>query len=422
MIVYEVDDLSNLIGVYKNRKIVPEKMIGSFDWLSCTFNCFTYCCDTLFTRPILDQVSKNKLKPLLKIFDKENNDLDSYSIERGSSNFRYRISIDEGATLLFYGSETINGVPATALNLSGSCCQRLIRKKRFIPLLKWCLKNAYNFTRFDSSIDNFSDVFPLSTINDLIVNKCYVSNFKKPFKVIGTPNEESVYKYDGVTYYLGNESDLLLRIYAKNWEQERQEEIKDWIRFEIQLRDDKRIRQLITMILIGYETNDYSNYFGIVAGLLKEIVMFKVPGKNKQKCRWEDHPEYLRFLQDVENIKLFKAPKGKGKYVKTKEWFQKSCSLFLTQAFLVEGRDKFFDYIKYIVNCRFEQMTEDEFNIVINELEDRGQTFDYNKAYVELGKMKKEYDWTTVDNSFRIEEGIVLKKEEKEEDEEESMI
>ena len=145
-----------------------------------------------------------------------------------------------------------------------------------------------------------------------------------------------------MTFYLGND-DLLLRIYAKNWEQEKQEEIKDWTRFEIQIRDDQRIRQLITMIIVGYETSDYHNYFGVLAGTLKEIVMFKLPGKNKQKTRWEDHPEYIKFLHDVESIKLFKAPKGKGKYTITKEWLKKSCSLFLTQLFLVEGRTYFFN-------------------------------------------------------------------------------
>lgn len=412
-IEYDVD-FGNFLSLHKNRNITPKQMIGSFDWLSCTFNCFTYRADSMFTRPILDDVSRKKIKPLLKVFGKENNDLDGYSIERGSSNFQYRISIDEGAFILFYGSETINGVHSTALNLTGSCCQRLIRKGKFIELLKYVLQNAYNFTRFDSSIDNYSDTFDLSILNELVRSKSYVSIFKKPFNIIGTPNEESSYGFDGVTYYLGNKSDLLVRWYAKNWEQECQDEIKNWTRTEIQIRDDQRIRQLITMIIVGYETKDFSNYFGVIAGMLKEIVMFKVPGKNKQKTRWEDHPEYLKFLNEVESIKLFKAPKGKGKYEKTKDWLKKSCSLFLTQLFLVEGRDYFFDYIKYMITGRFDNMTEDEFNIVINELDDRGKSFDYNKAYQEMKKIKSEIDISRFDDSLKVGEGAVFKNDEEE--------
>lgn len=395
---------NNVFSVYHNKTIAPTGMIGSFDWLSCTFNCFTYECDTMFTRPLLDKVSREKLKPLLKVFDKENNDLDGYSIQKGSSNFRYRIEIDEGASLLFYGSETINGIPATALNLSGSCCQRLIRKNKFIILLKWVFEKAYKFTRFDSSIDNFTDTFHLSILNELVRSKSYVSIFKKPFNIIGTPNDDSPYGFDGVTYYLGNQSDILVRFYAKNWEQEKQDEIKNWTRCEIQIRDDERIRQLISMIIIGYSKNDFSNYFGIVAGMLKEIVMFKVPGKNKQKTRWEDHPEYLKFLHEVESIKLFKAPKGKGKYEKTKDWLRKSCSLFLTQLYLVEGRDYFFDYIKFLITTRFSQMTEDEYNIVINELEERGKSFDYYKSFEDMKQLASEIQTSNLDKGLQMTE------------------
>ena len=395
---YEVN-LTNLINVHKNKNIMPGELFGAFDWLSCTFDCFTYECDNLLMRPKLDDVSINKIKSLLYFFDKGDKNIESYTIENGANGFRYKISIDEGAYLLFYGPETIGGVHSTALNLSGTACQKLIRNDMFIGLLKYCFHNGYRFTRYDSFVDNRSKLFPLSLINKLIKEKSYVSQFKKPFRVNGTPNPDSKYGYDGVTYYLGTD-DLLLRIYAKNWEQDMQDEIEDWTRFEVQIRDHERIKQLVALIILGYETGDYSNYFGVVAGLLKEIVMFKVPGKNKQKTRWEDHPEYLEFLHGVKGIKLFHAPKSKSNYDTTREWIKKSCSLFLTQFYLVEGRRKFNDFIKFMITERFSAMQENDFNMVYNELATRNQVFSYEKAYKEMEDMKKEFNRWEFDDSL----------------------
>lgn len=398
---YEYDvNLFNLINVHKNKDIRPEQITGCFDWLSCTFNCFTYEYESLMMRPILDSVSQKYIKSLLYFFGKGDKNIESYTIENGANGFRYKITIDEGAYLLFYGPETIGGVHATALNLSGTACKKLIQNGMFIGLLEYCYHYGYRFTRYDSVIDNKSKIFPLSLINKLIKEKSYVSQFKKPFRVIGTPNPDSKYDYDGVTYYLGTD-DLLLRIYAKNWEQEMENEIEDWTRFEIQIRDHERIKQLIVLTILGYKTGDYSNYFGVVAGILKEIVMFKIPGKNKQKTRWEDHPEYLKFLNDVKGIKLFHAPKGKSNYEKTMEWVKKACSLFLTQFYLVEGREKFNDFIKYMITDRFFLMKENDFNIVYNELESRNQLFSYEKAYQEMREMQKRFNRYDFDNSLQ---------------------
>lgn len=394
-------DLPNLINLHKNRNITPEQITGCFDWLSCTFNCFTYEYENLIMRPILDSVSQNKIKSLLYFFGKGDKNIESYTIENGANGFRYKITIDEGAYLLFYGPETIGGVHATALNLSGVACQRLIQTNMFVGLLEYCFHWGYRFTRFDCAIDDYSDIFPLALVNDLVRDRCYVSQFKKPFRVNGTPNPDSVYGYDGVTYYLGNESDLLLRIYAKNWKEEKQEEIKNWTRFEVQIRDHERIKQLVTMIILGYKTSDYSNYFGVVAGILKEVVMFKVPGKNKQKTRWEDHPAYLKFLHDVKSIKLFHAPKGKSNYEKTMEWIKKGCSLFLTQFYLVEGKQRFNDFIKYMITERFFSMQENDFNMVYNELASRNEVFSYEKAYREMKDMQQEFNRYDFDSSLK---------------------
>ena len=404
----------------KNKSLtIRDGIIGSFDWLSVTFNCFGYVCDDSLTRPILDKTSQIKIKDILKLFNRDDESLDNFEKERGANGFRYKITIQEGAQILFFGPVTANGVNATQLNLSGTACQWLIARGKFIDLIRYVLEYGYNFTRFDAMIDNFTDIFDLESINYSVVHGHYSCPlFKKGFDVRGTPNVDSKYGFDGVTYYLGNKSDLLLRIYAKNWEQERQDEIKNWVRWEIQIRDHERIKQLLVMILIGYNDKEYKNYFGIVAGLLKEIVMFKTPTKNKQKCRWPDDPYYLEFLNGVKLIKLFKAPKSKGAFEKSKDWFEKSCSLFLTQLAIIYGEKKLIRFIKYLIIQRYCDLEANDWNLIINEYENMKKEINKLEIGEMINKFQSEVDILEFSKSLKIsdeaEEYFIRLEEEKE--------
>lgn len=400
---YEVD-FGNLLSVTMNKKIpLREGFTGGFHWLSITFNCFSYETDNDFTYAKLTGESQYKIKELLKFFNRENDNLFSFERESGLNGFKYKISLQEGCYLLFYGPITMNGCASTGLILTGGGCEWLISHNKFYGLLKYCLDFGYKFTRFDLLLDNYTNVMPLSHVNELVKKRSYVSIFKNPFKVTGTPNPESEYGYDGVTYYLGNASDILIRIYAKNWEQEKQEEIKEWVRWEIQLRDHERIKQLVTLIILGYEGDDYSDYFNIVASILREILMFKIPGKNKQKTRWEDDFEYLKFLNEVNGIKLFHAPKGKSEFEISKAWFEKSCSLFLTQICMIYGEEKFFKYIKYLITDKFSDMKENNYNLVINEFERRNKKFNINEIAKMMNKFETEFNRYEFDLSLKDE-------------------
>lgn len=400
---YEVD-FGNLLAVTMNKKIpLREGFTGGFHWLSVTFNCFSYEADNDFTYAKLTGESQYKIKELLKFFNRENDNLFSFERESGLNGFKYKISLQEGCYLLFYGPITMNGCASTGLILTGGGCEWLISHSKFYGLLKYCLDFGYKFTRFDLLLDNYTNVMPLSHVNELVKKRSYVSIFKNPFKVTGTPNPESEYGYDGVTYYLGNASDILIRIYAKNWEQEKQEEIKEWVRWEIQLRDHERIKQLVTLIILSYEKNDYSDYFNIVASILREILMFKIPGKNKQKTRWEDDLEYLKFLNEVNGIKLFHAPKGKSEFEISKAWFEKSCSLFLTQICMIYGEEKFFKYIKYLITDKFSDMKENNYNLVINEFEREKKKIDINEIAKMMNKFEGEFNRYEFDTSLKDE-------------------
>lgn len=376
-------------------------LTGCFDWLSCTFNCFDYEVSSDFTYAVLDKDSELRINALLEFFNRGDTPLNLFHRETGAYGFQYKICLQEGVYLLFYGPQTLNGVHATALNLTGKGCQWLIQRGKFIQLLMYCAKNVYRYTRFDSAIDDYTEMFPLSKIIYLIKNRFYTSVFKGNPKIEGTPNVNSETGYDGVTIYLGG-TDLLYRIYAKNWKEGVQGQIKNWTRHEIQLRDHERIKQLVTLIIIGYHLKDYSNYFNIVASLLSDIITFRVPGKSDQKCRWDVDSDWLRFLNGVKSIKLFHAPKGKSDFEITKSWFEKSCTLFLTQLMMIYGEEKFFKYIKYLTVRRFVDFKENDFNVVINEFENQKKEFNRDKVRKMFKEFLKDYDSFEFDSSFII--------------------
>lgn len=393
----------NFFSLLKNRDIpLRNGITGCFDWLSVTFNCFWYEPDSDFMYARLDQLSEYKFKTILSFFGRENNSLDSFERENGAEGFKYMICIQEGVTILFHGPACMNGCPSTKLNLTGRACQALIQNGKFIPLIKYCLSNGYRYTRFDAAVDNYTDLMNLEHINNLVVTRSYTSCFKKPFRITGTPNPESPYGYDGITYYLGNQADLLLRIYAKNWKEEQQELIKDWVRFEVQIRDHERIKQLLILIVLGYESGCYHNYFNIVAALLKEIVCFRVPGKDSNKSRWDIDPQWNQFLNNVESIKLFHAPKGKSEFETTENWFRKSCSLFLTQICIIYGEEKFFRYIKSLIADRYTEMRENDYNLIINEFRKKNKELDRVQVQLMMNKFFDEIDVFEFSKSVHI--------------------
>lgn len=426
----EYNLLEQIIPMNENlKKCSREGYTGCIDWLSCTFDCFDYEPDNSFVKPRFDSVSTHKLKKLLAFFGKYNCDINLLDCENGTYGFKGRIQLQEGISLLIYGPLCSNGVPATSLNISGQGCHYLMKDmKNCIDLIKYLLDNGNKFTRCDLAIDNFTENFGLETISKLIKDEFYVSFSKKGFLEIGTLNKKSKYGYDGLTYNLGDRvtSDVLLRIYAKNFEQNCEKEIPNWTRFEIQINDHVRIRQVLLLLVIAYEQNHYFDFFNFVAGFLYEILQFKTPTQDTNKSRWTDNEEYLEFLNHVKKIPLFASPKNQSDFEISLDWFKRSCSLFLIKFYLIYGYDRFFDFIKYIIIRKFDDFKSKDFDFIQNAraflgvepLEERDILSAINRLKNELGSQK----FTAFEGDLKVAKGVVLKKEEKEEDEEESMI
>lgn len=404
------------------KKCSRENMTGCIDWFTCTFDMYWYEPDNDFMRIRFDSSSVYKMKKLLAFFGKPNVDINTLDFERGGLGYRGRIELYEGVYLLIYGPSCINGCPATTLNVTGKGCNDMIKRdlKNFMDLIRFCLQHGYKFTRLDLAIDNFTTIFPLEKIMKHVLEESYTSVSSKGFELIGKPNKKSKYGYDGLTLYLGHskkvKSDLELRIYAKNYEQGVEEEIPNWVRWELQLGDHARIKQVLILLLIAFEQNNFFDWFLFVAGIMREVVEFKILGMDSNKSRWKIDPEYLEFLDNVKGVKLFASPSDKTSFDKSLDWFKRSCSLFLTQLFFIYGEAKLNRFLKYLILNKYEDLKTKDYNFIENACLDLGFNYDEREGIRAIQKLLKEVNIKEFDDSIRIAEGAILKEDEKDEE------
>lgn len=381
---YEYSLLEQVQPLFENIKLSTRKdFSGCCDWLSCTFDCFYYEADNSLTNVVLDTVSNEKIKSLLRFFGKEDVNLNSIDRERGTSNFKYSYHLQEGCTLLMYGPETSNGNRSTAINISGLGMSRLYREHMLIPLLKYCQSHAYKYTRFDFALDCFIPVFPIFKVLELSQKGLYVCKSNK-FTIKGSPKNDG---FEGLTLYYGEGSDMLLRIYQKNYEQNVQDKIPIWDRWELQIRDHDRIKQLVLLLIIAYEHNNYFDYFNFGAGILRDFIEFKVESNDSNKSRWPIADDYNQFINCAHAVKLFAYPSLKTNFETSLDWFIRSVSLFLTELYLIYGDKKFFDFIKALIVKKYPNLKNKDFDFVKNALVDEGYEFDKNLFDKNINKL-----------------------------------
>lgn len=70
---------------------------------------------------------------------------------------------------------------------------------------------------------------------------------------------------------------------------------------------------------------------------------------------------------------------------------------------MIYGEEKFFKYIKYLITDRFSEMKENNYNIVINELERQNKKMNINEIAKMMNKFETEFNRYEFDTSFKNE-------------------
>lgn len=188
----------------------------------------------------------------------------------------------------------------TYVNMSGSGCRAYESHSSncdwnsLLALLVSC--EDYHISRLDVSYDDFDNVLDMDIIyHESLQREHMITTFRRGFWELGILNA----KKERTVYFGSKKSNLMFRIYDKKEERNRSD-LSHWVRWEIQLRDDRACT-----FVRKYIENDY-NIGEVFAGVIYNYLRFVEPEENDtNNRRWGLQEWYQKFIGNAEKIKLF---------------------------------------------------------------------------------------------------------------------
>mgnify|MGYP000136931453 CR=1 FL=1 len=196
-----------------------------------------------------------------------------------------------------------------------------------------CLRGfGATFTRLDFALDDFQGLISIDNVVDHVVSGQYVSRFKE------VRRDMSLTSGGDCLYFGSRSSDSFLRIYDKRAEQIKKgvpesELPKHWVRVELEFKGQNSDSVASSII---------ENGVGIVPGLFRNYVDFKVRGQDSHKSRWVPAYWWVEFLKFAERCKL-SLPKVQQTVEGIKRWLVRQVAPSLH--FLVELEGGSVDYL-----------------------------------------------------------------------------
>lgn len=186
----------------------------------------------------------------------------------------------------------------TYVNMSGAGCRAYETHSTncdwdsLFALLVSC--DDYHISRLDVAYDDFDGVLDLSLIRSECFHRDHmITTFRR-----GCVEQGILNAIDENTVYFGSKhSNLMFRIYNKAAERNRSDH---WVRFEIQMRDDRAI--LFIQKYIEHSYNIGVVFKGVVFNYLRFVTPKEDDSNNR---RWNLQVWYSNFIGEVEKIKLF---------------------------------------------------------------------------------------------------------------------
>lgn len=239
--------------------------------------------------------------------------------------------LNNGKRLLGYSETYVNGSikVLTAgspqmghhVLMTGQACREyeLYVGLRWKDLLQGVLLCGGKFSRLDVAIDDFKGYFMIKDCYDKLISGEVSSKFKDARKM------EKIRIVDGyirgMTLYFGSEkSELQIRMYEKNFEQDMQEDIEIWNRTELQLRNDRALQFAQAFVSDDKTVGEYASM------VLKNYLNFLDRSESdSNKARWNVSQFWLDFLGDVEKLKLT-TKKPDRSIEKTETWLYRQVS------------------------------------------------------------------------------------------------
>lgn len=198
------------------------------------------------------------------------------------------------------------------LEMSGQGCrafESLSSHADYNILFEYCLGNpvfngdGVRITRLDVAYDDFIGLLDIDAIvHDVLPD---MSNRNLHYYISPLNAFEILLTDKGTCVNIGSKrSDILFRIYDKAAERNREDEIKHWVRCEMQLRRN-RANEFIRLLICENEVID-DLYFAV----LNHYLRFVEPSEDSNKSRWDTAAHWVKFASSRTDkaVSLFVKP------------------------------------------------------------------------------------------------------------------
>lgn len=156
---------------------------------------------------------------------------------------------------------------------------------------------AYNITRLDLAFDDHEGVLDIYQIEADTFERNFTTKFKQTMVIRSDDLNTDIV---GLNVQFGSNASMIkLRIYDKAAERHIQN--LHWVRSELQLRDD-RASNAVKALVRGDSVGD------VYCGIISNYLVFRTPGNDMNKSRWEIAEYWVNFLLSAKRISLWSAP------------------------------------------------------------------------------------------------------------------
>lgn len=212
----------------------------------------------------------------------------------------------------------------------------------------------YNVTRLDVAYDDWEGLLKKITLQKALRDNNVVTRFRD------YGNEHQSYTKKDFTLYLGSKkSEVYMRIYDKAAERER-EDVEHWIRFEIQLRNDRAFCFIQSLFYNNFDIGTV--YFGV----LNNYVRFVKPSSDSNKSRWQNASWWDKFTRSVSKISLWTKKPVSYNYHTVKNYVVNQVGNAIDCLIEIDGVDKFIEDIKkrkIQKNPKYDKIVEDTLSL-----------------------------------------------------------
>ena len=186
--------------------------------------------------------------------------------------------------------------------------------------------NDYNITRLDVAFDDRSGLLDL----DLLFRETGFGNFIAKFDAWDIRKSNK-----GTTIKHGSESSkVIFRIYDKAKERRREDE-GHWVRFEIQLRDEKAYYFIDKMAL--------QSIGEVYSRVVNNYIRYVTPNNDSNKRRWHKAEYWKKFIETTERHSLYETPGMDYNLEKLEKYVYGQCGPSIAVLAQIDGSDKLFE-------------------------------------------------------------------------------